>query len=191
MEVAALRQVPSSPSASASGPAAVPTATILDFGAGTVTGLDIKTMDHETSLTKNGANWQLVKPSEDPNVDQTKVNQLVGQLYALASQRSVAKPGEDITPYGLRDPRLTAVLSGGGKTETLIVGDKNVNGNQYFATRQEGSDVGLIPSALVDSLNALATGPPLARPTPSSAASASPAASPLLPSIGPAASPTA
>ncbi len=159
----AQRQAP--PPAS-SAPSAAATAVLLDFGASSVTSLDIKTTDHETSLTKNGANWQLVKPGDDPNVDQAKVNQVVGQLNALTSQRSVAKPGEDITPYGLRNPRLTVVLSGGGKTETLIVGDKNVNGNQYFATRQEGSDVGLIASALVDSLTALANDPPRATPTP-------------------------
>jgi len=178
----AQRQAP--PAASAA-PSAAPTAVLLDFGAGTVTSLDIKTAGHETSLTKNGANWQLVKPSQDPNVDQTKINQVVGQLYALTSQRSVARPGEDITPYGLRTPRLTAVLSGGGKTETLIVGDKNINGNEYFAARQEGSDVGLIPSALVTTLTGLANNPPRATPTP--VASKSPLPSVSLPTPSPSA----
>jgi hypothetical protein len=179
----AQRQVPASSNpATSSEPAPQPTATLLDFGAGTVTSLDIKTADHETSLTKNGANWQLVKPSQDANVDQAKINQVVGQISNLTSQVQVAKTGEDITPYGLRNPRLTVTLSGGGKTETLIVGDKNINGNEYFATRQEGSDVGFVTSAVVDSLTALANTPPLATPTPSGAASASPAAS-LLPSI--------
>ena len=178
----AQRQVP--PAASdASAPAAQPTATLLDFGAGAVTSVDIKTKDHETSLTKNGSNWQLVKPTDDPNVDQTKVNQVVGQIYALKSQRSVAKPGEDITPYGLRTPQLTVILSGGGKTETLIVGDKNVNGSEYFAMRQEGSDVGLIPSTLVTTLTSLADNPPRATPTPSRSASAAPSVSlPISPS---------
>ena len=161
----------------ASGPAAQPTATLLDFSAGAVTSLDIKTKDHETSLTIDGASWKLVKPEADPNVDQTKVNTVVTQLYALKSPRSVAQPGDDITPYGLRNPQLTVVLSGGGKTETLIVGDKNVNGSEYYATRQEGSAVGLIPSSLVTTLTGMATTPPKATPTPSRAATALPSIS--------------
>ena len=179
-----LAQRQSPPPAASSAPSAAPTATLLDFGAGTVTSIDIKTKDHETSLTKNGAQWQLVKPTQDANVDQTKVNQVVGQLYALKSQRSVAKPGEDITPYGLRTPQITVVLSGGNKTETLIIGDKNVNGSEYYATRQEGSDVGLIPSTLVTTLTGLANNPPRATPTPSASAS-------VLPSVAPAASASA
>jgi uncharacterized protein DUF4340 len=172
----AQRQSPP-PAPEASGPAAQPTATLLDFGAGTVSSLDIKTKDHETSLTKDGASWKLVKPEQDPNVDQAKVSSVVGQLSALKSPRSVAQAGEDITPYGLRNPQLTVVLSGGGKTETLIVGDKNVNGSQYYATRQEGSDVGLIPSSLVTTLIGMADTPPKATPTPSRAATAQPSIS--------------
>jgi hypothetical protein len=168
----AQRQVPPSTAPDGAAPSGQPTAQILDFGAGSVTSLDVKTKDHETSLSKDGGAWKLVKPSDDPNVDQVKVNQLVNQLYALTSQRAVANVGEDVTPYGLRTPQVTAILSGGNKTETLLIGDKNVNGNQYYASRQEGSQVGLIPAALVTALIDLADNPPRATPTPPQASGA-------------------
>ncbi len=152
------------------GPEATPTAVLLNFPASSLTSLDLKAGDRDTNLVKDGANWKLVKPSEDPNVDQAKVNSLLGQMTYLASTRLVAKPGEDIGPYGLRNPQLTVTLSGGGQTQTLLVGDKNVNGNQYYAMRQEGSDVGLIPSSLVTALMDLANNPATLRPSQTSAA---------------------
>lgn len=160
----AQRQVPpSSPSAQ---PQASATATIIDLTATSLSSLDIKTGDKETLFEKNGTAWKLSKPANDTNIDGSKVNSVVAQVAPLSSARSVAKPGEDIGPYGLRNPQLTVTLSGGGKNETLLIGDKNVNGNQYFAVRQEGSDVGLIPSGVVTALQDLANNPPKAAPTP-------------------------
>jgi hypothetical protein len=167
----AQRQLPSTnPSAA---PAASPTAAILDMTLADVNNVDIKAGDKETVLTRDGSTWKLVKPSEDSSVDQTKVNQIVGQVASVSTQRSVAPANADLGPYGLRTPQLTVTLSGAsGKKETLLVGDKNVNGNQYYAVRQEGSEVGLIPSTLVTALMDLANNPPRATPTPSVAASA-------------------
>jgi hypothetical protein len=154
------------------GPAPTPTAVIMDLQPSTVTSFSVKSADKEASFSKDDSGWKLVRPSESSDVDQAKIGQLVSQVATLTSSRSVAKPGEDVGPYGLRSPSLMATLSGGGKTETLLVGDKNVNGNQYYAVRQEGSDVGLIPANLVTSLMDVAANPPRA------AASASPASSP-------------
>jgi len=163
----------------ASGPAATPTPELLDLSPAEVTDLDVKTSGKETELVKNGTTWQLSKPSQDPNVDQAKVSQIVGQLAPLDASRSVAKSTDDLTPYGLKSPQLTVSLTGSAsKQEVLLVGDKNLNGNQYYAMRQGGSDVGLIESSVVDGLTGLANNPPRATPAPSPAADGSPAGEP-------------
>src|SRR5437867_405451 len=118
-----------------SGPEPSRPAVLTDLVPSSVTSLTVKTGDRETSFSKSDSGWKLVKPREDADIDQGKLGQLVGQVATLTSSRSVAKPGEDIGPYGLRSPALTVTLAGGGKTETLLVGDKNVNGNQYYAVR--------------------------------------------------------
>jgi hypothetical protein len=164
-----------SPPAS-SGPAPSAPSILIDLRAADVTDVDIKTSDKETELAKSGPTWSLVKPNQEPNVDQAKIGAVVGQLAPLNALRSVAKPGEDVGPYGLRTPQLTVVLSSGGKTQTLLVGDKNVNGNQYFAVRQEGSDVGLISASLVNALMDMVSNPPKAAPTPVAAPSSASAA---------------
>ncbi|HLG73310.1 MAG TPA: DUF4340 domain-containing protein [Chloroflexota bacterium] len=160
---------------------------ILDMRFADITNVDIKYGDKETVITKSGLKWSLEKPVQDSNVDQGKISGVVGQLAPLTADRSVGKAGDDLTPYGLKSPQVTVTLSGGGKTETLLIGDKNVNGNSYYATRQEGSDVGLISSTLVSSIEGLATNPPQATPTPVPASGA-PAGSPAVPPASPGAS---
>jgi hypothetical protein len=149
------------------GLAATPTPILLDLQPSGVTDFDVKTGDHETELTKNGTTWQLVKPSQTSDVDQTKVSQLVSQVATLAGTRSVASGAGDLQPYGLRTPFMTVALTGANnKQEVLLIGDKTINGNAYYAMRQGGSDVALIDSALVASLSGIAATPPLATPGP-------------------------
>lgn len=156
------------------GPAATPTPVLLDLQPAEVTDFDVKTSAGETELTKSNNSWQLIKPSQTSDVDQTKVSQLVSQTAALTGTRSVAKSTDDLQPYGLRSPAITVSLTGASnKQEVLLVGGKNINGNQYYAMRQGGSDVALVDSSLVDSLTGLASSPPIATPGPTPTAASS------------------
>ncbi len=159
----AQRDVPPTTGASAS---AASTIQIIDLQATALTSVDIKSGDKETLLEKNGSNWKLTKPIDDMNVDQAKIGSVISQLAPLVSSTTIAQPGADLSPYGLTSPKLTIVLTGGGKTETLLLGDKNVNGSQTYAVRQEGSPAGLIPTTLATSITDLLNNPPRATPTP-------------------------
>jgi hypothetical protein len=153
--------------------AGTPTPVLTDLTPSDVNSVDVKAGGKETTLAKDGGSWKLVKPVEDANVNQAKVNQVVSQVATLSGSRSVAAANADVTPYGLRNPQLTVALAGSsGKKETLLVGDKTVNGNQYYAVRQEGSEVGLISSALVTSLLDLVNNPPQASASPAAVPSA-------------------
>jgi hypothetical protein len=159
------------PSASAQ---ATPTpAALLDVAStANVLGLDVKTQGKETDVVKDPSNsnqWKLVKPVDFPYVDQSKVDDVVGQLTSLQGTSAVAKASDDLSPYGLANPRVTVTLQeNSNKTETLLIGDPTMNSNNYYAMKQGGSDVELVINTLVDSLTNLANNPPRATPTPTS-----------------------
>lgn len=166
-------------------PAPVPTATatpqILNVSSSDVTSLDVKTKGHETDLVKSGSKWQLVKPVQDQNVDQSKVDGLVGQLSTLTGTRTVAQSNVDLQPYGLKDPAVTvAVKSSGNKTDTLLIGNKTIDGNNYYAMTQGGSNVQLISNSVVNGLTGIANTPPQATPTPTPTITPTPMPTPLV-----------
>ncbi len=147
-------------------PALTPTPVIFNLQVGDVTDLDIKTSGHETELANANSKWSLLKPDQDPNVDQAKISQLVSQVAVLSGSRSVG-PATDLKPFGLDQPQLTAVLTlKNGQKSTLLVGNRNVDGNYYYAMPQGGTEVSLIDSGVVNSLIGMANTPPKATPTP-------------------------
>lgn len=172
-----IAQKASPPSA---GAAATPTPVLLDLQPTEVTDFDVKASGGETELTKSNNSWQLVKPTQTSNVDQTKVSQLVSQTATLTGTRSVASATGDLQQYGLSRPGVTVSLTGANnKQEVLLVGDKTINRNQNYAMRQGGSDVALLDSNLVGSLTALASSPPIATPGPPPTAASSSLSLPL------------
>jgi hypothetical protein len=168
----AQREVPPTTQASAS---ASSTVQIVDLAQPSLTSVDIKSGDKETLLEKSGSGWKLSKPVDDTNVDLAKVGTLFNELAPLVSPTTIAQPGSDLTPYGLASPKVTVVLTAGNKTETLLLGDKNVNGNQTYAVRKEGSPVALVPTALATAVTDMLNNPPQATPTPVPSTPAAPA----------------
>lgn len=152
------------------GPTVTPTPVLVNLQTTDITGLDIRSSSHETALIKNGANWQLVKPVKDANVDQSKVDSLVGQLAPLNASRSVGSSNQDLSPFGLKTPSLTVSLATSGKkTTTVLIGGKNVNGDSYYAMLKGGGEVDLISNSVVNGLNGILITPPRATPTPTPA----------------------
>lgn len=152
-------------------PAAKPTPSatpaLLGLKSTEVTGLNVKTKDHETDLVKSNSKWELVKPVQDPNVDQSKVDGIVGQLSTVAGSRTVVPSNGDLQPYGLKDPAVTvSIKTAANTTDTLLIGDKTINGNNYYAMKQGGANVELISNTLVNDLTGIANTPPRATPTP-------------------------
>src|SRR5581483_5665219 len=119
----------------------------------------------------------------DTNVDQSKVDGVVGQLANLQGNGIVADASANLQPYGLTNPLVTASLqTGDGTTSVVLIGDATVNSNNYYAMKQGGPNVQLVPNSFVNDLVSLANNPPKATPTPvptatTPPASASPSAS--------------
>jgi len=156
---------------------------LLSLNVGNVVSLDVKTKDKETNVVKDTGKWKLVKPDLDTNVDQSKVDGVVGQLANLQGNGIVADASANLQPYGLTNPLVTASLqTGDGTTSVVLIGDATVNSNNYYAMKQGGPNVQLVPNSFVNDLVSLANNPPKATPTPvptatTPPASASPSAS--------------
>lgn len=148
-------------------PAVTPTPVLFKLKTGDITGFDIKTGAQETDLVDTNSKWKLVKPTEDQNVDQVKISDLASQVATLNGTRTVGSANGDLSSFGLERPSVTVTLTmKGGQTHTLLIGNRNVDGNYYYALVKGGTDVSLIGSALVNGLIGMANTPPLATPTP-------------------------
>ncbi|MDE3075825.1 MAG: DUF4340 domain-containing protein [Chloroflexota bacterium] len=160
-------------------PAVTPTPVLFNLKSGDITGFDIKTKTRETDLVDTNSKWKLVKPSEDENVDQVKISSLASQVATLNGTRTVAGAGGDLSSFGLDQPPLTVTLTmKDGKAHTLLVGNRNVDGNYYYAMPKGGTEVSLIGSSVVNGLMAMADTPPRATPTPTPTNAPVPAATP-------------
>jgi hypothetical protein len=160
------------------GPPVTPTPVLVDLGGTDVTDLDVKIGSNEADFTKTNGQWTLTKPPDNSLLDQAKIDALATELSTLHGSRVVGSGGTDLQQFGLNNPKITVTLTGGSKKQTVLVGDASVDGSQYYAMTQGGSDVELVSGGLVTTMNALVSTPPKVTPTPSGAASASPAASP-------------
>ncbi|MHB8618910.1 MAG: DUF4340 domain-containing protein [Chloroflexota bacterium] len=149
-------------------PSGTPQPAIFNFPSGDATVLDITSKGHETRLAMANGKWALVKPEQDPNVDQSRVSGVVGQLASLKGTRTVTKAtAANLGTYGLERPQATVVVTlKGNKTDTLLLGNKSIDGTAYYAMSRGGATVDLIDSALGDSLLGFASAPPTATPTP-------------------------
>ncbi len=87
-----------------------------------------------TSLKRSsGGKWDIIEPRPLKG-DQESINSMIGTLASLASDRLVEDKVDDLSPYGLKTPTLTATIKKkDGKTETLLLGDDTPTSGGTFA----------------------------------------------------------
>jgi len=95
------------------------------------------------SVSYKGASWTLEKNPEGvwdldlpPAVraDRFTVDGLVSQLRGLTMQSIAAENKNKGGDYGLGSPELRLQLTGSGETQTIVVGKKEKDSEQYYAT---------------------------------------------------------
>ncbi len=96
--------------------------------------ISVQSKDSSWTLEKNPEGvWDLVLP---PSVraDSFTVDGLVSQLRGLTMQAIPAEDKKKGGDYGLGSPALHLELTGSGGTQTILVGKKQKDTEQYFAT---------------------------------------------------------
>ena len=87
-----------------------------------------------TSLKRgSGGKWDIIEPRPLKG-DQDSINSMITTLASLSSDRLVEDKVDDLSPYGLKTPTLTATIrKKDGKTETLLLGDDTPTSGGTFA----------------------------------------------------------
>ena len=109
-----------------------------------VSKLEVERADKKIALEKRGEDWYLTAPILGLANKQTVEN----MVRAVAQLKSEAREDADVTnpDYGLQQPVMTVVFTGGRQTPTTIkVGAATPVGGKYFATISGRPQLYLIP----------------------------------------------
>ena len=104
--------------------------TILHFVRDDVDRLELTTAAHTVAMAENDDSWRLEHPWQ-AQADSGTVDTLVTRLATGRMQALIASDAEDLEPYGLAEPRVTAVVGSGSASATLQVGDATDAGTVY------------------------------------------------------------
>jgi len=108
---------------------------ILSLKEDDITKVQIKKKDApDVVLSKdNGGKWQITAPQQLP-AEQASVSPVLSTLSSLNSDRLVEEKASDLSPYGLAQPALEAVVSEkNSQSQTLLLGDSTPTGNAVYA----------------------------------------------------------
>jgi hypothetical protein len=87
------------------------------------------------TLIRDGTDWKMVTP-QSLAVDRDAVTSIVSTLSSYSTDRLVEEKVEDLKPFGLDAPTLTAsVKKKDGSTEKLLIGSETPTGGGYFAKK--------------------------------------------------------
>ncbi len=143
------------------------TPTIINVAPDSLVKLDVKFETGTVSLARGAdLKWTLQNPAK-PETDQNRVSGIVSALAPLKAERKIADNSNDLSTYGLQQPRLEAVLGlKGNATETLSIGDQTPSQDAYYALSKSTPGIYTVRSSLVDDLKQLILDPPVPQPTP-------------------------
>jgi hypothetical protein len=125
---------------------------VFQFQTEQVAGLTIKPKDKEAVQLKKEEPWQIVEPIKT-DADKSSVDDVLGALSRLESEREVAAAPDDLKPFGLHEPSLVVSFQTGEQKLELLVGDKNPVGDGSYAKTSDGTKVFLIAEGNRSALN--------------------------------------
>jgi hypothetical protein len=103
---------------------------VLDVPQAEINALELKTPEGQFSLVKQGEKWQLKQPGQWP-ADTSEVDSILSSLTSARITAVVADEAQDLKPYGLDNPVITARLrTSKGNEQVLMLGNKE--GEQYY-----------------------------------------------------------
>ena len=98
----------------------------------------------------DGDQWYYSTDPEFP-LKQSKLESIESTLKSLVAVRSF-EPGDSLSAYGLDQPAYTlTAIDENGSSLTLRIGDSN--GENYYAEKQDGTQIYTISNSLISSLN--------------------------------------
>jgi len=146
---------------------------VLTLGKDDVQELRVQDGEQSIVLARSGESWSIGAIGGE-EADAVRVNSIVNSLVDLRSTRVLTQTAEDISAFGLDNPKvLVTVGLEGGKQEVLHIGNKTIQGTGYYVQRKGYDPIYIIASYLVDDLKRLVSEPPH-KPTPTPAPTPAP-----------------
>jgi len=132
-----------------------------------ITGVWIVDMaaNRSLALSKDAqGNWQVTSPDERP-ADQTQAQSFASQ-FANVFVSTVITKSADLTPFGVLSPTYAlGVKLVDGSNVRVSIGDKAPTGSGYYVLRDGESNAVVVSTSAIDGLVALLKAPPYAAPT--------------------------
>jgi hypothetical protein len=119
-----------------------------------VNGLTVKSASGDaTSIKKDGDAWQITAPIQSKG-SETDISGVTSALTQLEVGKIIDENPSSLKEYGLDKPRIEVdFTSSDGKSNKLLVGEKNATGSNLYAMRDGDKRVFLIPQYQETSLN--------------------------------------
>lgn len=105
------------------------------------------------TLEKKNNKWELSQ-KQDMKLDDLALANLEDNFSDLKADKLIEKNPEDIDNFGLKNPRITGVaLLQDGSTKTVLIGNKTVDNNSYYAMIKGSPEVYIISASTADYFN--------------------------------------
>jgi len=117
------------------------------------TSLQVTAADLDLQLQKRDDTWYVEKPFKGL-ADQDEAENCVKAVAELKPAGTRSGIDLDDEKFGLKDPRVTAVLSyGKGRQIKLLIGNKTPVGSEYYAKIEGRKDLYILASSVYSTLN--------------------------------------
>jgi hypothetical protein len=103
---------------------------VLKFARDQADTIDVRTGGGTLRLVRKGTEWRLDAPVA-ARADYAAVEGLLSRLDGARMQRIVTESAEDLRPYGLTSPVITAAIATGSSRATLLIGVPDANGLRF------------------------------------------------------------
>ena len=158
---------------------------VLTLSKDDVQELDVTDNGQSAVLVKKDDNTWAIGDATGPEADSTRVGAIVASLVDLRATRVLTDTVEGLTGYGLDNPGTTIILKlTNGQQETLSVGNRNLQGAQYYVLRNRQTPVYLVYQQVIDDSKKLVSEPAY-KPTPQPVAGQTAAPGTLAPAATP------
>jgi hypothetical protein len=105
------------------------------------------------TLEKKEAKW-FVSSKQNIKLDDIALLNIEDSLAALNADKLVEKNPSDIEQFGLKSPKSSVTLFiEDGTSKTILLGNKTVDGGNFYAMIKDGTEVYTIPSSIGEYLN--------------------------------------
>jgi hypothetical protein len=145
-----------------------------------VTALQVREVANNTitRVVRDGEAWKMEQPLQGQAFG-SRVDELLFNLARSNAERNLGAQS-DLMPFGLNPPRYELqVTVAGAEPVTIALGNKNPDGNSYYALRGGDGTVYLVSSLIGQKIEEFVTMPPYTpTPTGTRAPTETPAATP-------------